>query len=44
MFVIFQGFQERFKPVKFETTTDPLILEELQSIEKYTQTKKNSHE
>lgn len=45
MFVIFQGLQERFKPVEFERPNDPLILEELQAIERYTQAKKkDNHE
>ncbi|MCM1034440.1 MAG: efflux RND transporter permease subunit [Paludibacter sp.] len=36
LFVIFQGLQEKVKPVKFEQSTDPLILEELEHIKEYT--------
>ena len=39
LFVIFQTLQERFKPVAFEPSDDPLILEELKKIEEYTQKK-----
>ena len=39
LFVIFQTLQERFKPVTFEPSDDPLILEELKKIEEYTQKK-----
>ena len=39
LFVIFQTLQERFKPVVFKPSDDPLILEELKKIEEYTQKK-----
>ena len=39
LFVIFQTLQERFKPVTFEPSDDPLIVEELKKIEEYTQMK-----
>lgn len=46
LFVIFQTLQERFKPVEFNESDDPLIIEELKKIEEYTQMKKerNNHE
>ena len=40
LFVIFQTLQERFKPISFTPSDDPLIVEELKKIEEYTQTKK----
>ncbi len=44
LFVIFQTMQERFKPVSFEQTHDPLILEELKKIGEYTQKKSHRRE
>ena len=46
LFIIFQTLQERFKPVEFQPSDDPLIIEELKQIEAYTQMKKerNNHE
>ena len=46
LFVVFQKLQERFKPVEFVESDDPLIVEELKQIEAYTKMKKetNSHE
>jgi HAE1 family hydrophobic/amphiphilic exporter-1 len=35
LFVIFQTLQERFKPVVFTETDDPLIVEEMKKIEEY---------
>lgn len=39
LFVIFQTLQERFKPVEFQSSDDPLIIEEMKKIEEYTQKK-----
>ena len=36
LFVIFQTLQERFKPVEFQPSDDPLIIEEMKKIEEYT--------
>ena len=46
LFVLFQTLQERFKPIEFQPSDDPLIIEELAQIEAYTQMKKerNNHE
>lgn len=35
LFVIFQNFQEKFKPVEFHPSNDPLIQRELELIEEY---------
>ena len=35
LFVIFQTLQERFKPVEFQPSDDPLIIEELKQIDAY---------
>jgi HAE1 family hydrophobic/amphiphilic exporter-1 len=40
LFVLFQTLQERFKPITFQSSDDPLIVEELKLIEKYTKEKK----
>ena len=40
LFVLFQALQERFKPISFEPSDDPLIVEELKLIEKYSEEKK----
>lgn len=40
LFAIFQKLQERFKPVRFAASNDPLILEELKAIEEYNRQKK----
>ena len=40
LFVIFQTLQERFKTITFQTSDDPLIIEEMKKIEKYNQSKK----
>ena len=39
LFVLFQTLQERFKPVEFVESDDPLIVEELKKIEEYTKNK-----
>ena len=39
LFVIFQTLQERFKPVEFQPSDDPLIIEEMKRIEEYTKNK-----
>ena len=39
LFVIFQTLQERFKPVMFQPSDDPLIIEEMKQIEEYTKNK-----
>ena len=44
LFVIFQTLQERFKPVTFQPSDDPLIIEEIKKIEEYTQKKQKHHE
>jgi HAE1 family hydrophobic/amphiphilic exporter-1 len=45
LFVIFQTLQERFKPVEFVESDDPLIIEEMKKIEEYTKQKeRNNHE
>lgn len=40
LFVIFQKIQERFKPITFVEPTDPMIIDELKLIEKYSEEKK----
>ena len=40
LFVIFQTLQERFKTITFQTSDDPLSIEEMKKLEKYTQSKK----
>lgn len=45
LFVVFQKLQERFKPIVFKVSTDPLIIREMKAIEEYTKSKEhNSHE
>ena len=44
LFVLFQSLQERFKPVAFAASDDPLIIEEMKKIEEYTQKKQKHHE
>ena len=39
LFVIFQTLQERFKPIEFQPSDDPLIIEEMKQIEEYTKNK-----
>ena len=39
LFVIFQKIQEKFKPVQFEESDDPLIAEEMKLITEYTENK-----
>ncbi len=39
LFVLFQRLQERFKPVNFQPSDDPLIVEEMKQIEEYTKNK-----
>ena len=42
LFVVFQTLQERFKPIKnFKSTTDPLILHEMEKIRAYENNKKS---
>ena len=41
LFIIFQALQEKFKPVKFVESTDPLIIKEMETIAEYTEAKKN---
>ncbi len=41
LFVVFQTLQERFHPVEFKPSDDPLIMEEMQKIEEYTKKKRN---
>ncbi len=41
LFVIFQKLQERFKPVTFAEPTDPMVVEEMKRIEKYSEEKKH---
>lgn len=43
LFVVFQKFQERFKPVEFVKSDDPLIIEELKAIEEYNRKKKEEN-
>ena len=43
LFVIFQTLQERFKPISFQPSDDPLIIEEMKKIKEYTQ-KKNRYD
>ena len=40
LFVLFQTLQERFKPITFQPSDDPLIVEEMKLIEKYSEEKK----
>ncbi len=46
LFVLFQTLQERFKPITFKPSGDPLIVEEMKKIEAYSKMKKerNNHE
>ncbi|MCR4852469.1 MAG: efflux RND transporter permease subunit [Prevotella sp.] len=44
LFVLLQTLQERFKPIEFQSSDDPLIIEELKKIEEYTQKKNQHHE
>ena len=39
LFVLFQSLQERFKPITFRESDDPLIQEEMKKIEEYTKNK-----
>ncbi len=39
LFVIFQGIQERFKPIQFQPSDDPLIQQEMENIAQYTKQK-----
>lgn len=39
LFVVFQGLQEKMKPVQFKESDDPLIVNELKLIEEYTENK-----
>ena len=39
LFVLFQTLQERFKPITFTTSDDPLIIEEMMKIEEYAKNK-----
>ena len=42
LFVVFQTLQERFKPIReFKSTTDPLILQEMEKIMEYEKNKKS---
>ncbi len=41
LFVIFQGLQEKWKPLEFEESTDPMILNEIEAIKKYTEARNN---
>ena len=43
LFVIFQTLQERFNPITFQPSEDPLIIEEMKKIEEYTQSKKKEN-
>lgn len=40
LFIVFQSMQERFKPVEFKESEDPLILNELEEIRIYTENRK----
>lgn len=40
LFIVFQSMQERFKPVEFKESEDPLILNELEEIRLYTENRK----
>lgn len=40
LFMIFQGLQEKFKPVEFKASDDPLIMQEMEAIRIYTENKK----
>lgn len=45
LFVIFEGLQERVKPItEFKKSEDPLIQQELQLIEQYTKQKEDGGE
>ena len=39
LFVLFQSLQERFKPITFRESDDPMIIEEMKKIEEYTKNK-----
>ena len=41
LFIVFQSLQEKFKPITFSESNDPLILNEMKAIEEYTK-RKNS--
>ena len=42
LFVVFQKLQEKFKPVVFKESTDPMIIEEQNIIAQLKQQKENS--
>lgn len=42
LFVVFQTLQEKFKPIVFKESTDPMIIEEIQKIAQLKQLKENS--
>ncbi len=44
LFVIFQGLQERFKPVEFKPSDDPLIQKEMEHIAEYNRNRKEKGE
>ncbi len=41
LFVIFQTIEEKFKPVKFKESTDPMIIEEMRLVEEYSRKRDN---
>ncbi|MGL5787668.1 MAG: efflux RND transporter permease subunit [Bacteroidales bacterium] len=42
LFIIFQSLQERMKPVTFVESTDPMIIQEMEEIRKYSELKNTS--
>ena len=40
LFIIFQSLQEKMKPVQFVESTDPMIIQEMEEIKKYSEKKK----
>lgn len=43
LFIIFQKLQEKFKPVVFKESNDPLIINEMKLIKEYSDRKKNNN-
>lgn len=42
LFIFFQALQEKFKPITFTESTDPLIINEMKAIAAYTERKKSN--
>ena len=44
LFIFFQSLQEKFKPITFSESSDPLIINEMKAIQEYTERKKAINE